>query len=901
MKKFLVLMMAILMCLGCLAACSGEAGDGTQTGTGTGTEAITEAGASLADAVEYLKGMYKADNGKETPNDYDMPAQIKIQDVTYTVTWTTDNAAIVVKESTKAGFYTIDLPAKNETAGKYKLTATVADPNGATETVEFERVLPVYDASAVVTRPEEGVAYKFYLVHAGLGQTLFANGETDNDKYLKTTTDPKAGLDFYVEADGDGFKFYTTIGGNKMYVKASTVTSDDGKTSKYIAYSATEGTTWTYKSETNGWYATISGAEYVVGTYGSYNTFSISDSSYLSAENSGKTQFPGGLILKEVAEAMTPSEGPTIYETPEEIVNAVYALDLGGYLSGGHTYTLTGVITEIPSPWSDDYGNISVVIVVGDMTDKPIECFRLKGEGAQNLEVGNTITVSGKLTKYNNNTETGKVEFDAGCTLVSSNACAHVEEIIAGKEATCTETGMTEGKKCTTCGDILVAQEEIPALGHDWSAVLAQDADNHWTVCTRCDEIKDKTAHTMGDNSVCTGCGYGCDHAEQNAATCTTPATCKDCGANVAPAKGHTEEIIPAVAPTCKDTGLTEGKKCSVCGEILVAQETVAKTTEHTYTDNKDATCNVCGFEREIAKMVVFYCPKDSKYITGTEYFYTGKSKMELTLSENKADAIAMQQITNDDGSVSFMADGKYLFCDAKHVEFVSSQSEYTKFVIETADGGVYIKCFSATYYDKPQYLEVYSGYLTCYSMTATVADFLLVIQDADGANGTVKDDSNSVVDQNSTPSTPSTPSTGSLDAKTPEVGKAYKFAFIQENVGTDIYYLTGAKSSYYMATSKTKADGADFYVESTNGGYYLYCMVGGAKKYVNMVVSGTHVNGEFEDTATTVYTYDTTLKTLKAVVNDADYIFGTRNDNTYTTLGPVKASNNPFYAQFIQ
>ncbi len=898
MKKFLVLMMAILMCLGCLAACSGEVGDGTQTGTGTGTEAITEAGASLADAVEYLKGMYKADNGKETPNDYDMPAQLKIGTVTYTVTWTTDNAAIVVKESTKTGFYTIDLPAKNETAGKYKLTATVADPNGATETVEFERVLPVYDASALVTRPEEGVAYKFYLVHAGLGQTLFANGETDNEKFLKSTTDPKAAPDFYAEADGNGFKFYTTIGGAKKYLKASTTTSDDGKVSKYINY-ADEGSTWIYKSETNGWYTTIDGAEYVVGTYGSYNTFSISDSSYLSAENSGKTQFPGGLMLKEVAEAMTPSEGPTIYETPEEIVNAVYALDLGGYLSGGHTYTLTGVITEIPSPWSDDYGNISVVIVVGDMTDKPIECFRLKGEGAQNLEVGNTITVSGKLTKYNNNTETGKVEFDAGCTLVSSDACAHVEEIIAGKEATCTETGMTEGKKCTTCGDILVAQEEIPALGHDWSAVLAQDADNHWTVCTRCDEIKDKTAHTMGDNSVCTGCGYGCDHTEQNAATCTAPATCKDCGANVAPAKGHTEEIIPAVAPTCKDTGLTEGKKCSVCGEILVAQETVAKTTEHTYTDNKDATCNVCGFEREIAKMVVIYYPKDNKYMTGTEYYYSPK-KMELTLSESKADAIAMEQITNADGSVSFKAGDKWLYADGTHTEFVSAQGENTKFTIEETNGGVFIRCHTANFNGKPQYLEVYSGYMTVYGMGADASIFTFVIQDADGANGTVKDDSNSTVDKNSTPSTPSTPSAG-LDAKTPEAGKAYKFAFLQPNASTSVYYLTGAKDSYYMASSTNKADGADFYVEATNGGYYLYCMVGGAKKYVNMVVSGTHVNGEFEDTATTVYTYDTTLKTLKAVVNDADYIFGTRNDNTYTTLGPVKASNNPFYAQFIQ
>ncbi len=888
MKKFFVLFMALIMCLGCFAACT--------------EQPVENEGASLSEAVEYLRSIYK-DNAKETPADYDVVGKIVIGDTTFTVTWATDNASIVVKESAKAGFYTIDLPSKNETAVDYKLTATVADADGKTEQLSFDRTLPVYDASAIVAKPEEGVAYKFYMIHASLGQTLFALGETQDNgnKYILTTTDPKAAPDFYVEADGEGFKFYTELNGTKTYVLAKTTTSDDGKVSKYIGYSTEEGTTWIYKSETNAWYTTINGLEYVVGTYGSYNTFCISDSSFMTPESSGTSQFPGGLMLKEVAESMTPSEGPTIYETPEEIVNAVYELDLGGYLSGGHEYTLTGVITDIPSPWSDDYGNISVVIVVGDMTDKPIECFRLKGEGANNLEVGNTITVKGKLTKYNNNTETGKVEFDAGCVLVSSDACAHVEEVIPGKAATCTETGMTDGKKCTTCGDILVEQTEIAALGHDWNAVLAHDDDNHWSTCTRCDEIKDKAAHNNGDDSVCDTCGYGCEHSEVNAATCTTPATCKDCGANTAPAKGHTEETIPAVAPTCKDTGLTEGKKCSVCGEILKAQETVEKTTEHTYDDAKDATCNVCGFEREIAKMVVFYCPKDSKYITGTEYFYTGKSKMELTLSENKADAIAMQQITNDDGSVSFMADGKYLFCDAKHVEFVSSQSEYTKFVIETADGGVYIKCFSATYYDKPQYLEVYSGYLTCYSMTATVADFLLVIQDADGANGTVKDDSNSVVDQNSTPSTPSTPSTGSLDAKTPEVGKAYKFAFIQENVGTDIYYLTGAKSSYYMATSKTKADGADFYVESTNGGYYLYCMVGGAKKYVNMVVSGTHVNGEFQDTATTVYTYDTTLKTLKAVVNDADYIFGTRNDNTYTTLGPVKASNNPFYAQFVQ
>ena len=44
----------------------------------------------------------------------------------------------------------------------------------------------------------------------------------------------------------------------------------------------------------------------------------------------------------------------------------------------------------------------------------------------------------------------------------------HTEEVIPGKAATCTEDGLSEGKKCAECGEILLEQEVIPAPGHDY-------------------------------------------------------------------------------------------------------------------------------------------------------------------------------------------------------------------------------------------------------------------------------------------------------------------------------------------------------------------------------------------------------------------------------------------------
>lgn len=134
-----------------------------------------------------------------------------------------------------------------------------------------------------------------------------------------------------------------------------------------------------------------------------------------------------------------------------------------------------------------------------------------------------------------------------------------------------------------------------------------------------------------------------------------------------------------------------------------------------------------------------------------------------------------------------------------------------------------------------------------------------------------------------------------------PVVGTAYKFGMVQPNVSaTNVYYINGGmNNTYYLDTSLDKNAALDVYLENASGGYYLYTYISGAKKYINMVVSGTHVNGVYQATASTVYTFDTTSKTLIATVNGDSYWFGTRNDKNYTTVGPCATSYNGYYCQF--
>ena len=182
-------------------------------------------------------------------------------------------------------------------------------------------------------------------------------------------------------------------------------------------------------------------------------------------------------------------------------------------------------------------------------------------------------------------------------------AKGHTEEIVPGKAPTCTEAGLTDGKKCTACGETTVKQNEVPVLGHEtveYSAKAPTCTEIGWDLYVAC---KNCDYSTYAEKAIV-------PHVEvvdaAVPATCTTAGKtagkhCSVCGKvlvaqETVSAKGHTEETLPAVAATCTTAGKTAGKKCTVCQTVTVAQTTVAATGHNEASTAAVApTCTTAG------------------------------------------------------------------------------------------------------------------------------------------------------------------------------------------------------------------------------------------------------------------------------------------------------------------
>ncbi|KIR02415.1 hypothetical protein P261_01230 [Lachnospiraceae bacterium TWA4] len=152
----------------------------------------------------------------------------------------------------------------------------------------------------------------------------------------------------------------------------------------------------------------------------------------------------------------------------------------------------------------DDY-TIAIYDYAGNKTSKEIKLSQLSSDEGESPkpddETKHEHTYDqGVVTKEATCTEDGIMTFtcvkgDDSYTEVIK-ATGHTEEIDSAKEATCKETGLTEGSHCSVCHEVLKAQKEIPLVDHTWDeGMVTKEATYKETgvktyTCTVCGEEK---------------------------------------------------------------------------------------------------------------------------------------------------------------------------------------------------------------------------------------------------------------------------------------------------------------------------------------------------------------------------------------------------------------------------
>ena len=356
MKKFIALLLALVMCIGLVACNPSTPTEPTQGSIPTqGTEptptepAPTEpdpvAGDFIADAKSYVRAMYKDKAGKVL-RDFDVIASVKIGEFTYNVTWTTDAA----EENVKIGEpvnnkITIDI---NEKPGEedlvFTLTATVS-ADGKTESTTFEFYVPGTPAKAdgpeFVAVPEVGATYKYALVQGELGKTLFFTGAMSGN-YLATSENPAEAVDVTIEEVEGGVRFFFMDGTVKTYIDIHEYTA--GKAGIRLTTEPTAVFVW--NAECGVYAAEVAGAPRYLGTYGTYNTISASDIKYIAGDNVGKigvSQFPAGFCtvtyeIRNIEGQPAAGTSALFYLTQAELGKDLY---FTGAMSGNYLATTT--------------------------------------------------------------------------------------------------------------------------------------------------------------------------------------------------------------------------------------------------------------------------------------------------------------------------------------------------------------------------------------------------------------------------------------------------------------------------------------------------------------------------------------------------------------------------------
>ena len=198
--------------------------------------------------------------------------------------------------------------------------------------------------------------------------------------------------------------------------------------------------------------------------------------------------------------------------------------------------------------------------------------------------------------------------------------------------------------------------------------------------------------------------------------------TCTLCGhsytQSIAPL-GHTEETVEGKAPTCTEPGLSNGKKCSVCGETITAQNEI-NATGHSFVEGACSACGEADPNYNGPKTYVFESGTLEKFAAGAK----ADGETELVGTDGFFKLIYSAKTKVDDTSNKQWEDGYAIGADKVNrlawsaSSYVNHAEEGTKNVVEIAvDGTATVKVWWICGGDGRQ-VAIYNADGTIYSQT---------------------------------------------------------------------------------------------------------------------------------------------------------------------------------------
>lgn len=306
---------------------------------------------NTAAAIDYLKSFYLNEAGSATATDFTRFGIVRLDQEVFTVTWTASLGEDLIKiVPGENGVVTIDINEECESNTPYTLTATVTDDAGRTASYSWEHILP-----------------------AGMDMVAIVEAA-------------------YQLADGDRMENEATLTGKIIAINTIYNADFQNITVTIEVPGVEDKPIMCYRMKGEG------AEDLAIG-----NIITVSG---VIKNYSGTIEFDTGCLLTKVEKG----EAVEALTDTAEILQAAYALKAGAMLP--YQVTLTGTVTTIKDAFNPEYNNISVIIQMDGHADKPILCYRLKGNDVQWLEVGDKITVTGMITNYY-----GTIEFNAGSLM----------------------------------------------------------------------------------------------------------------------------------------------------------------------------------------------------------------------------------------------------------------------------------------------------------------------------------------------------------------------------------------------------------------------------------------------------------------------------------------------------